>query len=524
MNDQPDVGKLYDVIIAGAGPIGLFLAHELGLTGTSVLVLERDPTPDSLWKVEPLGFRGLNTSSVEAFYRRGLFDELFADEPFWSRKFEKKPGFQFGGHFAGIPFNVNQLDLSRHPYKINGPALLGRPTTIAKIESLLEKRIKAMNVTILKGSGLQQIVTEDDCSVVVETQDEKRFRGRWLVGCDGGRSIVRKLAGFDFVGTDAKFTGYAIDCDLKGLVPEKLKPGFVPTSTGMYINRPPNMMYLVDFDGGAFDRGQEITKDHLTEVMCRVSGRADIKMPDFKLAGTFTDRTKQATKYRRGRVLLCGDAAHIHPPLGGQGLNLGIGDAMNLGWKLAATVKKEIEQKSHVDMALVDTYEEERHPVGEWLMGWTRAQVLTLEPGAHGAAMQGLIRDLVATDDGANMFMDHFFGLSLHYNLGQSMACKHPLIGHSVPDFELQDGSRLGSQMSSGKGLLLELEDNCNLERVLNESAMTAKVDFCCASVQDRRGISALLSRPDGFVVWVAEDNKDRDLTSLHSALQKWFR
>lgn len=513
---------LYDVIIAGAGPIGLLLAHELGLAGTSVLILERDPCPESPWKVEPLGFRGLNTSSVEAFYRRGLLDELFADTPDWPTKFAKKPGFQFGGHFAGIPFNLNQLDLERYPYKINEPALLGRPTTIAKIEGLLEKRLRRMNVMILRGSGVERIVSESKSQVVVDTQDRKQYRGRWLVGCDGGRSVVRKLAGFDFVGTEARFTGYAIDCELKGLVPEKLKQGFVPTSTGMYITRMPNMMYLVDFDGGAFDRTKEITKQHLTEVMRRVTGRADTEMPDFKLAGTFTDRTKQATNYRKGRVLLCGDAAHIHPPLGGQGLNLGIGDAMNLGWKLAATIKKQSQERGVLDTTLLDTYEAERHPIGEWLMDWTRAQVLAIEPGPHGAAMQQLLRDLVATDDGANLLMDSFFGLSLHYDLKANKANQHPILGYSAPDFEFEDGTRLGPKMKHGRGQLVVLEDLPDLEDIV-EGGTHDSMDSLRLQVKDSCGISALLIRPDGFVVWVAESGKEHDLTSLHSALRRWL-
>jgi len=201
------------------------------------------------------------------------------------------------------------------------------PTTIKPIETILTERAESLGVTILRGNGVTKIAAQDNGSVTVEAGENQNFRGKWLVGCDGGRSVIRKAAGFDFTGTEAKFTGYAVKCDLDH--PEKLKPGFHHTKNGMYIVAPESL-YLTDFDGGAFDRTQEITQEHIQSVFSRISGITEVMITKIHLALTFTDRCKQTTSYRKGRVLLAGDAAHIRGPLGSQGLGLGLGDAINL--------------------------------------------------------------------------------------------------------------------------------------------------------------------------------------------------
>ena len=177
--------------------------------------------------------------------------------------------------------------------------------------------------------------SQSDDDVTVHAGGET-FRGRWLVGCDGGRSTVRKAGGFEFVGTDPEFTGYSVEVEMAD--PDKLRLGRHYTPTGMYTYARPGTIAMVEFDGGAFHRTQPITLEHVQAVLRRVSG-ADVTLTALKLATTWTDRAYQATAYRQGRVLLAGDAAHIHSPLGGQGLNLGLGDAMNLGWKLASTIR-----------------------------------------------------------------------------------------------------------------------------------------------------------------------------------------
>lgn len=513
----------YDVIIAGAGPIGLFLACELGLANISVLVLERDEKAESPWKANPLGRRGLNTISVEALYRRGMLEKLF-DNPerrAWSA--QKKPGFQFGGHFAGMAVNANLLELERWKYVIAGPGLTPCPTTIERLEVILSERAESLGVTITRGRGVTKIVSQDEDGVTVEAGDAHTFRGRWLVGCDGGRSVVRKAAGFDFVGTEAKFTGYATQCEFENA--EKLKQGFNYSQTGMYVRAWADALHLMDFDGATFDRTQEITKEHLQEAVRRVTGIPDIVVKKIHLASSFTDRSKQTTTYRKGRILLAGDAAHIHSPIGAQGLNLGIGDAMNLGWKLAATVRQElVSGDAQADLTLLDSYEAERHPIGAAILDWTRAQVSTMEPNPFGGAIRELVSDLIGTTDGTNMLIERLWGFSQRYDLGDGSADIHPLVGRSMPDFELQDGSRLGSKLEKGCGLLIDFEDDCTLKGLLTGPSYAGKVEYNATDVKDTRDLRALLVRPDGVVGWATEKGQCPDMDLLKAALDRWLR
>ncbi|KAK3389372.1 putative pentachlorophenol 4-monooxygenase [Podospora didyma] len=530
---ESNMNELYDVVIAGGGPAGLFLASELAMARASVLVLERDVAPASPLKLQPLGWRGLNTPSIEAFYRRGLLDTIFEpdNKPAFFERLVKTPGFQPGGHFAGILLNANKLDLSRHKYRLPGPGLKPAPAGLDRIEAALNARAESLGVTILRGYSVTKIAAQDDTSVMVEAggQDgeSESFRGRWLVGCDGGRSIIRKAAGFDFVGTDPKFTGYAAHCELDH--PEKLERGFCVTKHGLYVSRPPVTLYLLDFDNSAgFDRqtAGPITQEHIQGILNRITGipELELKITKFHLATSFTDRSKQATSYRKGRVLLAGDAAHIHPPFGGQGLNLGLGDAINLGWKLAATVQQEkTAEGGLVDLALLDTYEKERHPIAQWVLEWTRAQGLALEPSLHSIAVRKLVSDLIDTTDGTNLFIDRVWGLSQRYILGDGKAHAHPLVGSSAPDLELSDDSRLSPKLGSGRGLLVDLEDDAPFRSLLESSKYEAKVGYLHTGAKDKLGLRAFLVRPDGIVAWVADDSEEPDLDAGKLALEQWF-
>jgi 2-polyprenyl-6-methoxyphenol hydroxylase-like FAD-dependent oxidoreductase len=259
------MGQFCDVIIAGAGPVGLYLACELGLAGTSVLVLERDIEAQSPWKSPTLGRRALNTGSVEAIYRRGLLDkfrELNNREP----PFAKTLGFKFAGHFASINLDSNTLDLNRFKHRLEGPALRPHPTFIQRIETIFTERAESLGVTILRGKSFSKIAAQDAGSITVETEDNERFHGRWLVGCDGGRSLVRKAAGFEFTGTESKLTGYITECTLED--PEGLmQRGFHKTKHGMYLVAP-ETLYLMDFASQDFDRTtQTVTCEHLDKVL-----------------------------------------------------------------------------------------------------------------------------------------------------------------------------------------------------------------------------------------------------------------
>ncbi len=201
-------------------------------------------------------------------------------------------------------------------------------------------------------------------------------------------------------------------------------------------------------------------------VLRRVS-QTDVTLTALHVATSWTDRTQQATTYRKGRVLLAGDAAHIHSPLGGQGLNLGLGDAMNLGWKLAATIQGEAPD------GLLDTYFTERHPIGAQVLDWSRAQVSIMRPSLHARATEAIIRDLVKTRDGATYFAERVWNVSMRYDLG----CGHALVGRSVPDFELTDGTKLAALMGDGFGLLIDFDSRAPLQALASQ--WDSRVQIC---------------------------------------------
>ncbi|MFC0108132.1 FAD-dependent monooxygenase [Kibdelosporangium aridum] len=262
---------------------------------------------------------------------------------------------------------------------------------------------------------------------------------------------------------------------------------------------------VMDFDCGAFDRSQQPTRDHLQAVLRRVSG-TDVTLSEVRLVSTFTDRAMQTTTYRQGRVLLAGDAAHIHSPMGGQGLNTGLGDAMNLGWKLAATVH------GYAPDGLLDTYTSERHPIGAWVLDWTRAQAAAMRPDPHSQAVQGLIRDLLGTRDGTTYVFEKLSGSSIRYDLGS----EDPLVGRSVPDFQLADGTRLGEQMQDGRGIVLDF----STDRCLRDS-LQGGLRYAAAAKTDL-GLGAVLVRPDGIVAWAGDHDFDRK--ALEQAVARQFK
>ncbi|MGL4286443.1 MAG: FAD-dependent monooxygenase, partial [Phreatobacter sp.] len=317
---------------------------------------------------------------------------------------------------------------------------------------------------------------------------------------------VRKAAGFAFAGTEPEFTGYSVDVELAD--PDQLSPGRHYTPSGMYTYARPGTIAMVAFDGGAFHRSQAITLDHVQAVLRQVSG-TEVTVTALKLATTWTDRAYQATAYRRGRVLLAGDAAHVHSPLGGQGLNLGLGDAMNLGWKLAATIRGD------APAGLLDSYETERHPVGAQVLDWSRAQVALMRPAKSSRALAAIIRDLIATSDGATYFAERVWGVLLRYDLGGS----HPLVGRSAPDFALEDGRTLSDLLRAGQGLLLDFDGRAPLRALA--ARWHGRIDYVADDARDRLGLSAVLVRPDGVVAWAVEGAPD--VEEAAQAAARWF-
>ncbi len=388
----------YDVIIAGAGPVGLFLACELALAHCSVLVLERAEQPSSPLKRVPFGIRGLSAPAIAALERRGLLAELEVHKRIKSPHQHAGQGARRQlGHFAGIPFHAGDVDASQW-------GVTSLISEIEELETVLARRALSLGVAIRRGLAVTGFEQADD-GVTVRSQGQS-FAAQWLVGCDGARSVVRKLGGFEFAGTEPEFTGYTMQAEIAG--PDPLQPGRNLTATGMYIQSQPGYVVMQDYDGGAFHQsGQAATLEHLQAVLRRIS-HTGVTLNALHLASTWTDRARQATSYRNGRVLLAGDAAHIHSPLGGQGLNLGIGDAANLGWKLAATIHGTAAE------GLLDSYHMERHPIGAQVLDWSRAQVALMRPDPHARALHAIFRDLMNTRDGATYVAARVWGVSTH--------------------------------------------------------------------------------------------------------------
>ncbi|MDA5634791.1 MULTISPECIES: FAD-dependent monooxygenase [Rhizobium/Agrobacterium group] len=504
--------QIYDVVIAGAGPVGLFLACELRLARVSVLVLEQAPDPSSPLKKLPFGMRGLSVPTIESFHRRGLLEDITEKQPakeqpngshgltaHWMQQ-QRRPG----GHFAGIQFFHDNIDTSKWTYRLPDSTPVTIASSMEEIETVLERRATAMGTEIRRGLGVEGVEQSDEAVTI--RAGGQIFHARWLVGCDGGRSTVRKAGGFDFVGTDPEFTGYSVKVEMAD--PEKLVPGRHYTSTGMYTYQKPGTIAMVDFDSGRFHRTQPITPEHVQTVLRHVSG-SDITITGLSLATTWTDRAYQATTYRNGRILLSGDAAHIHSPLGGQGLNLGLGDAFNLGWKLAATIRGDAPD------GLLDTYTGERHPVGAQVLDWSRAQVALMRPSPSTRALEAIIRDLIETRDGATYFAERVWGVSLHYELGG----QNPIVGRSVPDFVLTDGRKTGELLREGKALLLDFGADESLQALAGR--WNGRIAYVAGNAVNHLDLRAVLVRPDGIVAWATGSTPDKE--ELTEAASRWF-
>jgi 2-polyprenyl-6-methoxyphenol hydroxylase-like FAD-dependent oxidoreductase len=492
----------YDVIISGAGPTGLMLACELRLHGVSVLVLERLAEPDLTIKAG-----AINTPSAEAFYRRGLLPRLAAIQEQNMAKFmaflksrgddagPRKPPPRFAGHFAGLPMSGANLDESDPDFAGHGPADKVGFILQSDLEAILAERAVELGAEIRRGVEVTGFETSDD--ITVRTNGES-FTASWLVGADGGRSVVRKIAGFEFPGTPPEITGHQAIVEMEG--GEALKGGWNTTPTGVYVTGPmPGRILTVEFDGPPADRDAPVTKEELEKSLRAVSGVDEVRITAVRSATRFTDNARQATTYRLGRVLLAGDAAHVHSPFGGQGLNLGIGDSVNLGWKLAGVVQHRLPED------ILDTYTTERHPIGAWVLDWTRAQITIMRLDSHARALRKIMVDLLDTTAGTTYFAKKISGVWQSYDLPGD----HPWIGRSAPDLVLADGTALGDHLHAGTGLLLDLGG-------LPSTVDDKRVPVLRTGCPDHDDLPGLLVRPDGIVAWAGGDGLD-------VALDTWF-
>lgn len=474
----------HDVVIVGAGPVGLFLGIELATAGLQPLVLERLVEPDRSLKAA-----GVGAVAAEALERRGLRAALESEHlatmaamaPALKARFSTLPVKKPGGHFSAI-FLIDQelqRDPERHLRAIPQEAL----------ERILAARASELGIEVRRGTvveGLQQ--TPD--GVLVETSTGP-LQAKYLVGCDGGRSRVRKLAGFEFVGTDPTLLGYQIAAEFDA--PEKLPRGWQRTPRGL-IATSPGRTFTAEFQTIFPDRDAPVTQTEAEAAIQRVSG-TDVKIVSMTAARRWTDNARQATTYRRGRVLLAGDAAHVHSPLGGQGLNLGLVDAANLGFKLAAAVRG----KEH----LLDSYTAERHPVAASVLENTRAQVALLRPDPLTSALRTIVSDLMKMPEGNRYFGEMISGVGIRYDLDD----EDVLVGTLAKDrpLALTDGRqcRLYSLMEEGGGLFV------------SPSPRALPPGVRGAPTTDG---PSMLVRPDGCIAWTSASSK-----SLDEALQRWF-
>ncbi|MGL3212589.1 FAD-dependent monooxygenase [Bradyrhizobium sp. BR 1433] len=483
--------RKHAVVIAGGGPTGLMLAGELALAGIDVAIVERRAREDLI------GARagGLHARTIEVLDQRGIGDRFVA----------------LGTRHPAVPFHSHLVPLEITDFPTRRNFTLGLRQN--HIERLLGEWVGELAVPIIRARDVTGF-TQDDAGVDVELSDGQLLRAQYLVGCDGGRSLVRKAAGIEFAGWDPTTSWLIAEAEMSG-EPEW---GFRQHDTGTSaIGKAEDggrvRLVLTERQLGT-DR--EPTLRDVSEALVAAYG-TDFGIHSPVWISRFTDMTRQAVTYRKQRVLLAGDAAHVHPPMGGQGLNIGVQDAVNLGWKLARVVKQIAPD------SLLDTYQAERHPVAARVLRNTMAHVALNRTDPRTRALNEIVSDLLRMDEPRRCFAAMMSGLDLHYDLGDG----HPLLGRRMPDLDLVTANgpmKVFALLHRARPVLL----NFGAPGGIAIAGWTDRVQLVDAEYRGAWELpahgtvsapTAVLVRPDGYVAWVGE----RTQAGLTEALTKWF-
>ncbi|MDF3145385.1 MULTISPECIES: FAD-dependent monooxygenase [unclassified Streptomyces] len=498
-----------DVIVVGAGPVGLMLACELALAGTDVLVLERAADFDRRLRAP-----GITARSIEALDRRGLLDPLMEAtaraEPAY--RTERAP---HGRAPEMLPVRAGILEEVLYD-------------CLVRLGGRLERGLSVTGVTgVTDATDTTNTTDVTDAPVVVTATDGdgrgRAFRAAYVVGCDGGRSAVRKALGVGFPGGGPEVTGYqaVVTVEPEGALERTWSR--TPRGIAAYALGPSRIV-SVEFDTPPVDRHREVTLDEVEASLRRTSG-VEVTLSDPVSLARFTGNCRLAERYRRGRVFLAGDAAHVHPPFGGQGLNLGLQDAVNLGWKLAAAVRGD------APAGLLDSYESERRPVAARVLRNSEAATRLLHPGAHNNAPYELFFRELMTDPAVKQRLHDVYAMKdLIYPMGGDGGDggdseESDLLGRAAPDLLLErprpyDGAgqvRLATLQRAGRAVLVHTTDHSELPRLAE--GWRDRVDVVAAGAVSPEIPTPLLIRPDGYVAWACGTDPD----GLTAALHHWF-
>lgn len=488
------------VVVAGGGPTGLMLAGELALAGVDVAVVERRPNQ----QLSGARALGITARTIEVLDQRGIADRFLA-----------------AGQTAQVTgFAVTRLDISDFPTRHNyGLALRQK-----HIERILAGWVRELQVPILYGRDITGFV-QHDAGVDVALADGQALRAQYLVGCDGGRSVIRKTAGIDFPGWDATTSNILAEVEMT----EKPPYGVHRSAAGTYafgreeyeikggeiIYKEVGPIGVMVTEPNANATAEPTLRD-LQELLIKACG-TDYGVHSPTWISRFTDLTRQAAQYRRGRVLLAGDAAHVHSPIGGLGLSTGLQDAVNLGWKLAQVING-----TSAD-SLLDTYHAERHPVGARVLKATMAQVALHREDERTLAARDIVGELLKMEEPRQRIAGMMSGLDIHYDLGEG----HPLLGRRMPDLDLVTTGgplRVFTLLHEARPVLLNLGEPGALDitpwkdrvQVLDATyAGTWKLPVLGTVPAP----GAVLIRPDGHVAWIGDATR----VGLTDALTRWF-